>query len=126
MTKIIFNTNGQGLWSREIRAVTITDIKLMPGLKWRGEKSIFGELRVYFDTETWDTGKDGLIYTDRGWLKELRAFLKQHGLPGTDVEYSEQGMQGDDYVSCDAGTKFYRAWMKKFNIPEEKLVDIIV
>jgi hypothetical protein len=50
--------------------------------------------------------------------------LNAHGLPGKDVEYSEQGMQGDDYVSLDAGTEFYRAWMKKFGIEFKEMVDI--
>ena len=53
---------------------------------------------------------DGLIYTDKDFIAELRMFLAQHGLPGDDVDYSEQGMQGDDYVSLDAGEEFVRAW----------------
>jgi hypothetical protein len=87
------------------------------------DKDMFGELRVYFDTDTWDVNVHGLIYTDRGFLKELREFLNAHGLPGADVSYSEQGMQGDDYVSLDAGHKFYAAWMQKFGIPLEQMVD---
>ena len=43
-------------------------------------------------------------------------FLHQHGLPGNDVDYSEQGMQGDDYVSCDVGEEFLKAWGNKFNV----------
>jgi hypothetical protein len=57
-------------------------------------------------------------------VKELRAFLDAHGLPGKDVCYSEQGMQGYDYVSLDAGTEFYEAWMEKFSIPYENLVEV--
>jgi len=107
------------------KAVTITDMTLGRATLWEGEteKDMFGELRVYFDTDTWSTSSDGLIYTDRGWLKELQAFLNAHGLPGSDVSYSEQGMQGDDYVSLDAGYKFYAAWMQKFGIPLEQMVD---
>lgn len=29
-----------------------------------------------------------------------------------DVDYSEQGMQGDDYVSMDACVKFYNEWKR--------------
>jgi hypothetical protein len=55
-----------------------------------------------------------LIYTDRQFQNELRVFLNQHGLVGADVDYSEQGMQGDDYVSLDVGRKFLKSWEAKF------------
>jgi hypothetical protein len=124
MQAVILNTSGNGLWSSEERAVTVTDIQLGTGTQWEGESEIFGELRVYFDESTWNINEDGLIYTDRQFLRELQAFLDQHGLPGDDVWYSEQGMQGDDYVSLDAGTKFYEAWMQKFGIVFKDMVEI--
>lgn len=124
MEQIIFSTAGNGYWSDVEKDVRIVDIVLERGTQWKGERKIFGELRVYFDTKTWDIDKDGLIYTDRKFERELRQFLNAHGLPGKDVSYSEQGMQGDNYVSCDAGNKFYRAWMKKFNINKETFVEI--
>jgi hypothetical protein len=31
---------------------------------------------------------------------------------GDDVDYSEQGMQGDNYVSFDVGAKFLKSWKK--------------
>ncbi len=127
MSKVIFHTDGKrGLWSDVAKAITITDIQLGKGTIWEGETidQAFGELRVYFDTETWDTRKDGLIYTDRLFIKELQEFLNAHGLAGKDVCYSEQGMQGDDYVSLDAGTKFYKAWMQKFNVAFEQQLEI--
>jgi hypothetical protein len=99
-------------------------MKLGRGTQWEDEDRIFGELRVYFDIDTWDVNELGLIYTDGQFMGELRALLKAHGLPGDDVSYSEQGMQGDDYVSCDVGTKFYTAWMKKFGIEFKEMVDI--
>ncbi len=124
MSKVIFHTDGKrGLWSNVAKAITITDVRLMQGTQWEDDKDIFGELRVYFDTATWDTREDGLIYTDRQFLKELQEFLDTHGLPGKDVCYSEQGMQGDDYVSLDAGTKFYKAGMQKFNVAFEQQVE---
>ncbi len=110
MSKVILNTNGRGLWSNVAKAVTIVDMKL----GYIADEKDFGELCVYFD-KSWEVDKDGLIYTDRQFEKELREFLNSHGLAGDDVDYSEQGMQGDDYVSCDVGEKFLNSWAKKFN-----------
>ena len=124
MQAVIFNTSGTGYWSGAEKAVTIVDIKLGGGTQWEGEADIFGELRVYFDIDTWDVETDGLIYTDRLFIKQLQKFLTAHGLPGDDVCYSEQGMQGDDYVSLDAGTEFYTAWMAKFGIEFKDLVEM--
>jgi hypothetical protein len=42
-------------------------------------------------------------------------FIKQHGLV-VDLCYSEQGMQGDDYVSFDIGADFLRSWEAKFGV----------
>ena len=125
MSKVVFTTNGKGLWSTRKQAVEIVDMQLGRATLWEddSEKDMFGELRVAFNPDTWDTSSGHLIYTDRGWLKELREFLDAHGLPGRDVSYSEQGMQGTDYVSLDAGHKFYAAWMQKFGIPLEQMVD---
>ena len=127
MSEVILHTDGKrGLWSNVAKAIRITDMQLGVGTIWEGETldQAFGELRVYFDTDTWNTAEDGLIYTDHQFIKELRAFLDAHGLPGKDVSYSEQGMQGDDYVSCDAGGKFYKAWMEKFGIAQEQLLEV--
>jgi len=59
-----------------------------------------GELRVYFDEDTWNTDVDGLIYTDALFGIELLNLLTDYGIQGS-VCYSEQGMQGYDYVSFD-------------------------
>jgi hypothetical protein len=58
-----------------------------------------GEMLVFFDTNTWDV-KDGLIYNDEGFLNELRAALAEVGF-NDEIDYSEQGMQGKDFVSLD-------------------------
>lgn len=117
MSKVIFNTAGNGLWSREERAVRIVDMQL-GYIDDETENGVpeFGELRVYFDRRTWDVKEHGLIYTDRQFLRELQAFLDQHGLAGSDVRYSEQGMQEVNYVSCDIGVKFLKTWGEKFGV----------
>jgi hypothetical protein len=119
MSKVIFNTSGNGYWSREERAVTVTNIKL----GYVADDLDFGELCVVFDTKTWDVNEHGLIYTDRQFLRELREFLDAHGLPGADVDYSEQGMQGNNYVSLDIGEDFLTAWSAKFAVDLQAKVD---
>jgi len=96
------NTAGDGLWSDTAKAVDIHTLGLTV---FEDEGDKWGELRVYFDTDTWDIDEDGLIYTDDAFLSELQNVLLRAGF-NTDVDYSEQGMQGDDYVSLDVGAKF--------------------
>jgi hypothetical protein len=109
MQAVILNTNGRGYWSRTAKAVRIVDMRL----GYVSDELDFGELCVYFNTEDWNVNTEGLIYTDKQFRQELNAFLLAQGLPA--VEYSEQGMQGDNYVSCDVEAKFLRAWEAKFN-----------
>lgn len=120
MQTVILNTDGKrGLWSNVARAVRIVDMQL----GYVSDEGDFGELCVYFDTKTWDVKKDGLIYTDRLFERELQELLTAHGLAGKDVGYSEQGMQGDNYVSCDVGEKFLKSWAAKFG---QETVDALV
>ena len=111
MTKVIFNTYGDGYWSNVAKPVEIVDMRL----GYISDELDFGELRVYFNTDTWDTSKDGLIYTDSQFKRDLMAFVKQQGLV-VDLCYSEQGMQGDDYVSLDVGKEFLDSWAAKFGV----------
>jgi hypothetical protein len=124
MNKVVFHTDGTGLWSDVSKSVRITNIVIgyIDDEFTAGRHPTFGELRVYFDTRTWDTYEDGLIYTDKKFLRELRAFLNTHGLVGRDVTYSEQGMQGGDYVSCDVGGPFLKSWGEKFGLSWDAIV----
>ena len=110
MQTVVFNTNGKGYWSRAVKAVRIVDMRL----GYVSDEKDFGELCVYFNTQDWDVKVDGLIYTDKQFKTELNAFLTAQGL-GT-ADYSEQGMQGDNYVSLDVERKFLQAWEAKFGI----------
>ena len=119
MQAVTFTTNGLGYWSRAVKTVRIVDMRVA----YVNDELDFGELRVYFNTEDWDVNTDGLIYTDKQWRNELQAFLNAQGLPGKDISYSEQGMQGDNYVSLDiVSAKFLQAWSDKFGIALETLV----
>ena len=108
MTAVTFNTNGKGYWSNTAKAVRIVDMRL----GYVDDEREFGELCVYFNTQDWDVNVDGLIYTDKQFIEELNAFLTAQGLCA--VDYSEQGMQGDDYVSLDVEADFLRLWEAKF------------
>ena len=102
------NTNGKGYWSRKATAVEITGLQLA----YTNDELDFGELRVFFNTKTWDVNKDGLIYTDKQFMRELKELLVQKGFDTSDLSYSEQGMQGDTYVSCDVGECFINTFMQ--------------
>ena len=114
MQAVTFNTDGTGYWSRTAKAVDIVDMRVT----YINDERDFGELRVYFAVDDftancWDVSVEGLIYTDRQFRTELNAFLAAQGLCA--VDYSEQGMQGDNYVSCDVGEEFLQRWEAKFN-----------
>jgi hypothetical protein len=102
------NTAGDGYWSNKAKAVEITGLQLA----YTNDELDFGELRVFFNTNTWDVNVDGLIYTDTLFEEELCALLTQLGFDASDVSYSEQGMQGDTYVSCDVGECFINTFMQ--------------
>jgi len=104
----ILHTNGKGLWSASTKPVCVVGYEL----GYINEEADFGELKVYFDEATWDVETDGLIYTDDQFLSELLAFLSNGGFNSIDVSYSEQGMQGYDYVSLDVGEHFIASYFK--------------
>ena len=98
-------TGGDGLWSNKRKAVDIESLRL----QYCNYERDFGELCVHFTPASWDTATDGLIYTDKQFMQELRAYLQTIGFTeaeANDVNYSEQGMQTDEYVSCDVGAVF--------------------
>jgi len=101
-------TGGGGYWSNTKTAVEVTRLQLA----YTNDELDFGELRVYFNIETWDTDVLGLIYTDAQFMQELKELLTTMGFDASDVSYSEQGMQGLNYVSCDVGECFINTFMQ--------------
>lgn len=90
-------TSGTGLWSTVIKEVEIYGYDV----PYMNDEGDFGELRVYFNNDTWNVDNDGLIYTDPAFLESIRVTF------GTsDIDYSEQGMQGENFVSFDVGSEF--------------------
>lgn len=121
-TKVPFRakltTDGRGLWSDVSKTVTMLSLRLVT---WGDSR--YGELRAYFHRSSWCIGRfhggDGLIYTDERWLREFkRALRSQFGFSEKavrSIDYSEQGMQGDNYVSLDVGANFMTAWENLFD-----------
>lgn len=106
------HTDGSGYWSNRQAAVKTTKLRLFVDTM-DGGKTYDGELRVYFDPKTWNTKTDGLIYTDVRFLIDLHTALVRRNLPTFEVDYSEQGMQGTDYVSLDVNDAFVRSYLRK-------------
>lgn len=102
-------TSGDGYWSNKKTTVLVEYI----ALNYCDEEDSFGELCVKFNTHNWDVNKDGLIYTDAQFMRELKAALLKNGFSKAavnEVSYSEQGMQGNNFVSCDVGAEFIAAF----------------
>ena len=106
----ILHTGGEGYYSDVAKPVEITELEVA----YINDECNFGELRVHFNTDSWRPDRDGLIYTDRRFIAELCVYLRTLGYFADDVHYSEQGMQGDNYVSCDVGEGFLVHWKAKY------------
>lgn len=112
LKSVVMHTAGDGYWSDHAAAVTVTNM----AVSYINDEGDFGELRVYFDTSSWDVNQHGLIYTDSKFISDLREFCTVQGLDGSDIDYSEQGMQGDNYVSLDVSKAFLDSWAAKFGL----------
>ena len=109
----VYTTCGDGYWSGEIKDVRVTEMGMYVGLVDDGGFYGDGDFYVCYDEATWDNSVDGLIYTDSAFLEnvrdKVRDVLLQMGVDdsvanelASDITYSEQGMQDDGRVSCDA------------------------
>jgi hypothetical protein len=107
----VLHTSGTGLWSRAVCAVPCDGI----ALGYISNDVRHGELRVYFDTSVWDVDAQGLIYTDKLFIAQLRKALAELGLSSEQVDYSEAGMQGRNFVSLDVGAEFLQSWLRLQN-----------
>jgi len=110
--EFILETNGEGCWSKVATKVKTTILELIAN-----PEDEYGEVRLYFDPTTWNIQTDGLIYTDPGFINDFYGALETTGFDDSDIYYSEQGMQGIDYVSFDVGSHFINSWFlnEEFN-----------
>lgn len=121
IVNIVANTNGKGLWTKDARPVLINKIEFgYTSIEYYPEDPVNGELRAYFDPSgfghgSWNVRAFGLVYTDKLWLREFKKGLRSLGFSIKAVQnlnYSEQGMQGEDFVSMDFGPAFYASWKR--------------
>ena len=97
-----FKTGGDGLWSTAVKDVFVRSINIYIET---ADEGYFGDLAINYDNATWNDEVDGLIYTDDNFLEEAKEFLIDNGFDAeavNSIDYSEQGMQDDERVSCDA------------------------
>lgn len=101
--KGLANTNGKGLWTKDV--VNKIKVKLqLDYFEYHGELIV--HLRVVFKLNQWDTRNNGLIYTDLQFERDIKTTLHCAGFKNAnDICYSEQGMQGLNYVDFDVGHK---------------------
>lgn len=109
------SVSGEGMWSEEQAIVTITKLEC----DLYDFDPTFGEMRAYFDPREWNVEENGLIYTDPRFISVLRAELRELGFSkkaADDVNYSEQGMQGFDYVSLDIDREFTKQLRNRYEV----------
>ena len=100
-----FTTAGDGLWSNIVKDVFVESISMFISTENNEGDFYDGDLAINYTNATWDNDVDGLIYTDSAFLQQVKAFLINEGFDNdivNAISYSEQGMQDDERVSCDA------------------------
>jgi len=85
---------GDSIWDCELEAVTVTSIHIHENFDEDGDSSIHITVcyNVDGDTEYEDSWR---LYTDSGFADAISTLL------GTEVMFTEQGMQDDGYASME-------------------------
>lgn len=100
----VWATGGKGLWSSVAKPVRVLEARASTS-GTPGEPYFEEYLQVYFSPDTWDVMQHGLIYTDQAWLAGLRKALREVGYEKWNhLNYTEQGMQGEEYVHLIVGS----------------------
>lgn len=105
----LVRTSGTGVWSTLATDVMVTEItisRMYDTDDLDDDDKVNAErcttMDVIIDTSTWNVKNDGLIYSDPDFKNGINSILTT-ALNTNDFElsYSEQGMQGNDYVNFD-------------------------
>ena len=105
-----YTTAGDGYWSEVSKDVRVVEMGIYVA---NDEDDGDGDFYVLYDEATWNDDEDGLIYTDSAFIANVRDKMRDVLLQMdvdddtanalvADLDYSEQGMQDDGRVSCDA------------------------
>ena len=91
---VLVQLAGDSIWDCEIEAVTVTSIHIHENFDEDGDSSIHIAVcyTVNGDAEYEDSWR---LYTDSGFVDAISTLL------GTDVMFTEQGMQDDGYASME-------------------------
>lgn len=115
---IICQTDGSSLWSNSKRKIIHNKIELLVD-----EDDQYSSLRVYFNKNYWNVEKHGLIYTDKLWMKSFLKEMKRICFKNLEnVQYSEQGRQGNNYIDLDVDEKFKNEFFNILYTEKEKLL----
>lgn len=113
-TNEVYTTAGDGLWSEAVKDVRVTAMGIFVSTEGNDDDGYSdGDFYVLYDEATWSNDDDGLIYTDSAFIANVQDKMRDELLKmGVDddvanelvanLDYSEQGMQDDGRVSCDA------------------------
>ena len=110
----ICSTGGNGLWSKVERDVDIHGLSV----SYIDSDLNMVNFEAHFTKKSWNVEKHGLVYTDKLWIRQFRK--EMIGLFGIskkcadDIDYTEQGMQGDNYISLGTGKKGSLELIKRF------------
>lgn len=113
-------TDGSGLWSNRATSIRIVELRVNYYDK-DDPADMYGNMSAVFHKDDWNVDKDGLIYTDDQWEKDLHKGLVALGVPESamgGVGYSECGMQENDAVNLDVGHEFLTSELGKKLIAE--------
>ena len=104
--ELIATTDGKGFWSNKKADISIRKLEIEP---CQDQLCTLEEIfvRVFWDPEYWNIEKDGLIYTDEGFRdslsKKLCELYPGSGIDWSNLHYTEQGMQGKNFVHMIIG-----------------------
>jgi hypothetical protein len=124
----------QGHWANypEIKKAGITSLTVTPILqaRWISSDLVAVDLDMHFDEKAFPENKFGMVYGDGQFETSVESFMArvfpedEFGSPG----YTEQGMQGEAYVSMEYGSGFYEAFAGtsahfRLELREEPLIE---
>lgn len=104
-----FGPKGNGIWgtSDDVKTFKIDSVEVEfidedELAEYPKKKEVFASVNIELDN--YHSKDNGLIYTDKVFLEEVKRLIKAAGL-NIKVSYSEQGAQGKTYVNLDAKLK---------------------